>query len=93
MNVTMFNRPDRHPHGMLRGYEYATQKETILVLMFRNAMRCGSFEQPMELRFEHPEMVEDGLLERVAPRTYTLTEKALILLHAHFGKAPVAEVA
>lgn len=93
MNVTMFNRPDRHPQGMLRGYRHHKEKESMLLWMLIKSQQQGSFDKPIETRFEHPQMVEEGLLERVGWRSYRLTEKALILLHAHFGKTPVAEVA
>lgn len=92
MKTQDFNRPDRHPQGMLRGYPHSSAKESMLLWMLIKSQQQGSFEQPIVTKFEHPQMVEEGLLERVGWRSYRLTEKAQILLHAHFGKTPVAEV-
>lgn len=85
MDIDLFNRPKEHPFGMLEGYKHALEKEVLLARILTTCVNAGSWEI-VETAFEHPTMVQDGLLEQHGPRQYSLTEKAKGLLYAHFHK-------
>jgi hypothetical protein len=81
-----FVRPDKHPFDMLDGYRNAYEKESVLLLIFRNAWKSDNISQPCETQHEHPSMVEDGLLEEVEPHFYRLTTKSIGLLYSVYGR-------
>lgn len=84
-SVDDFNRPTSHPWGMLEGYTRAYQKEANLTFLLDASITAGDFV-PISMDHKHPTMVEEGLLEEPVEGHYQLTEKALALLHQHYGK-------
>lgn len=83
-----FIRPDKHPFGILVGYQNAFEKESVLSLIFRNAWKNDNLYEACKTIHEHPTMVEDGLLEEVEPRLYRLTTKSIGLLFSVYGRKP-----
>ena len=81
MNISDFRVPTEHPYNMLEGYQAAFEKEGVLAWILRACIESDCF-QAVETKHSHPTMVEDGLLEKVAPKKYLLTEKAKGLLYS-----------
>lgn len=85
MNINDFEKPSNHPYGMLRGYENANEKEAMLAWMLIKCIEAGDFCM-IETKHDHPTMVEDGLLEKVADKNYRLTKKAIGLLYSQYAR-------
>lgn len=84
MRISDFVKPTEHPFNMLRGYENAYQKESVLAFVLSKCIDAHDFAA-VETKHEHPTMVEDGLLERVGERKYKLTKKSIGLLYSHYA--------
>ncbi len=84
MQVTDFVMPDKHPFGMLQGYQHAAEKESVLAIILRECVQAGDFI-PIKTVHEHPTMVSDGLLEEVDGK-YKLTKKAIGLLYSQYAR-------
>lgn len=84
LNVNSFNSPKEHPFGMLRGYDYAREKEEMLVWILRQCVDAGDWIAVCTAH-RHPTMVTDGLLNQYGDR-YSLTEKSKGLLYVHYHK-------
>jgi len=85
MKTTDFEKPTKHPYSMLRGYENAHEKESILAYMLNKSIEQGSFK-PLNFKYKHPTMVSDGLLKEQGEKMYQLTKKSLGLLYSIYGK-------
>ncbi len=85
MKITDFEKPTKHPYSMLEKYQNAHEKEEILAYMLNRSIEQGSFE-PIKLKYEHPTMVSDGLLEEKGEKVYKLTKKSIGLLYSIYGK-------
>ena len=85
LKVSMFEMPNNHPFGMLEGYHNAYEKEMLLSVMLVKNIDNNSF-MPIVLEYDHPELVEDGLLLQTGNREYALTEKAKGLLYSVYYK-------
>ncbi len=85
MDIALFSKPEKHPFGMLRDYDDASQKEGNLMFMLSECIEAGGFGA-VETRCSHPAMVRDGLLEEVEDGKYRLTVKAIGLLYSVYGK-------
>jgi hypothetical protein len=81
-----FEKPEKHPYGMLEGYINGYEKESVLAFIFKNSWLHDFMYQPCEMKYNHSSMVEDGLLDEVAPLTYRLTTKSVGLLFTIYGR-------
>jgi hypothetical protein len=87
MNINDFRQPPLpHPYGMLEGYSHACEKETVLRVILEECIEKDDLDATVEMRFSHPTMVTDGLLEEVGEKQYKLTKKAIGLLYSQFFK-------
>jgi hypothetical protein len=86
LTIYDFNKPEKHPHGMLAGYTHAYEKERNLAVILRKCIEAGDLNAAIATQHDHPTMVSDGLLTRVAERMYRLTTKAKGLLYSVYGK-------
>jgi hypothetical protein len=86
MKITDFFLPERHPFGMLDGYEHAWKKETTLAQLLRRCIIERNEDFVVETMLSHDDLVEDGLLERLGENIYRITDTALQLLSAYYGK-------
>ena len=84
MDISDFKMPEAHPFNMLEGYKRAYEKESVLALILIRCIKAGGII-PVQMAHNHPTMVKDGLLEKVANREYELTEKALGLLYSQYA--------
>lgn len=85
MNTSDFNMPTSHPFGMLSNYDNGNQKESTLVYILSKCIENGSFDF-IPTKYEHEDMVKDGLLTTDGTKSYKLTKKSIGLLYAHYGK-------
>ena len=85
MNTTNFNKPEKHPCGMLSGYRNASEKEGLLCFILSECTDAGEFKE-VKTKYSHKSMVQDGLLEEVREKTYKLTKKSKGLLYSVYGK-------
>lgn len=74
LDVNSFDSPEKHPFGMLRGYDHAMEKEQTLVWILQQCIDAGDW-MAVRTMHRHPTMVTDGLLHQYGER-YSLTEKA-----------------
>lgn len=86
LTIDNFEVPTQHPYGMLQGYSHASEKEQILALLLTWCHTENDLLASKEFIHSHPTMVEDGLLEEVAERTYKLTKKSIGLLYSVYGR-------
>ena len=87
MDINDFNPPDRDPIGMLDGKVVnASEKETILTLLLAHCIQEKNLDASFEFMYQHPSMVNDGLLIHEGGTNYRLTKKAKGLLYGYFGK-------
>lgn len=85
VSISDFNKPTDHPWGMLEGHERAFEKESVLAWILDRMIIQGSFD-PVQCANEHPSMVRDRLLVDAGGKGYSLTPKAIKLLHGVYGK-------
>ncbi len=90
MQISDFKKPEQHPFGMLEGRtvsaENVFEKEKTLAIVLIKCVEQGSLE-PVELVYDHPELVQEGFLEKISDRVYKLTEKSLKLLYKHYNRS------
>lgn len=86
LTIDNFTEPKDHPYGLLQGYSHASEKESILALLLTHCLVEKDLYASKEFVYEHPTMVEDGLLEQTGNRTYRLTKKSIGLLYSVYGK-------
>jgi hypothetical protein len=79
-----FNKPDKHPYGMLSGYDRASEKESVLSWMLDKSIEGQEFGV-IQCTHEHPSMVRDGFLKDEGDRRYSLTQKSIELLYSVYG--------
>jgi len=85
INVADFNKPDKHPYGMLGAFDNASEKENVLAFILTQCIEAGKWI-PFKMKYRHDSMVTDGLLEKIEDKTYELTTKAKGLLYSFYGK-------
>jgi len=85
MNINDFEKPKKHPFGMLEGYNHAYEKESVLTVILRKCIEINNFTA-IKTVHNHPTMVSDGLLEKIADRKYKLTKKSIGLLYSQYAK-------
>jgi hypothetical protein len=83
MQITDFNKPDRHPFGMMQGYKQAAEKEQILTWLLNQCVDAGEW---VTIGGECDALVADGFLTDHGDNIYCLTNKAKGYLYAYFGK-------
>lgn len=85
-----FHKPDQHPFGMLEGYKQGYEKESVLYFIFKNCWLHDDLNHACATQYDHPTMVEDGLLEKLDTdyhdNVYRLTTKAIGLLYSVYGR-------
>jgi hypothetical protein len=85
IKITDFEKPKVHPFGLLEGYENASEKESVLEFMLTKAIERKTFS-PIATSYDHPDMVECGLLVQTGFKEYALTKKSIGLLYSVYGK-------
>lgn len=88
LKIEDFQEPKIHPYEMLRGYNNASEKESLLAFILGENIKSSKFE-PVKTKYSHPTMVEDGLLIDNSTDTehkYSLTKKSIGLLYSVYGK-------
>ncbi len=86
ISITAFNKPAAPPIEMLTGYRAGYEKETTLGQILITCIENQDLACAVTTKYEHPTMVEDGLLEKVGDYQYRLTAKAIELLYSVYGK-------
>lgn len=88
LTIKDFKKPSRHPFGMCRGMNQASEKESFMCWFLRQCIKAGNINAEVKTRNDEDYMSGEhlGMLEKVSTKTYKLTIKAKGLLYAHFGK-------
>lgn len=86
MNTDNFESPNKHPYGMLDGYNHAYEKESLLAYMLVKCLQEQDLYAQIKLNYNHPDMVNEGLLTDCGDNFYQLTKKSISLLYAVYGK-------
>jgi hypothetical protein len=85
MNITLFNKPERHPYGMLDVYNHAHEKESKLAWHLVRCVEAGEWLPIESQEWIYDAMAEDGLLIDHG-EWYSLTAKAKGLLYGYYAK-------
>ena len=85
MNIKDFAEPKQHPFCLLSSYKDAYEKEGMLAFILGECVKAGSF-CAIATKYDHPDMVNDGLLEKAGDKSYKLTTKSIGLLYSVYGK-------
>ena len=84
-DVTIYNTPTSHPYSMLEGYKNAFEQESTLAWMLIKCIEAGKF---IPIKLNKPfDMIQAGLVKEVDGGCYELTDKALRILWAEYGKS------
>ena len=86
MNTDSFEIPNKHPYGMLDGYDYAYEKESLLAYMLVKSLQEQNLYAKVKLNCNHSDMVKDGLLYDYGDNVYQLTKKSVGMLYGVYGK-------
>lgn len=87
MDISLFEKPTKHPYSMLAGQvrSHTNEKESMLAYILGECIEQESWDA-VETTHEHPGMVREDLLYRVGDHLYTLTKKAKGLLYGYYRK-------
>jgi len=86
MNIDNFETPNKHPYGMLDGYNHAYEKERNLVYMLIKCLQEQDIYAKIKFNCNHSDMVNEGLLTDCGDNVYQLTKKSVGLLYSVYGK-------
>jgi hypothetical protein len=85
MKPSDFNKPTKHPYGLLDGCKNACEKESWLCWALDQCINAGKW-----LKFDsnvvNYSLIEDGLLEHTGELQWSLSKKAIGLLYSVYGK-------
>jgi hypothetical protein len=77
-----FNVPDRHPYDTFGSYE----TENFMAWFLMDVLKTGDLYVSIVTQYDHPELVEQGFLERTGDREYRLTQKSIGILYTVYGR-------
>ena len=88
LEINDFKNYTDYPMGLCKNFRDGSQKENMLAYMLSKTIEADNMEAVVETEHTHPTMVQDGLLEEVAPKQYKITLKAYALIYGHQVENP-----